>query len=87
MGFRALVASGKAQTEDKTPIHVADLEEMTEQLVKRLAVNAGPHDDETRDVPSRAAATELALPNVEPDATLGESPPAEPTVNNQRNAM
>jgi hypothetical protein len=84
VGFRALVASGKTQIEDKTPIHVADLQEMTEQLAKRLAVNAGPHDDETRDVPSRAAATELALPNVEPDATSGESPPAEPTVEKRK---
>ena len=36
IGFRALVTAGREQIEDKTPIHIADIKSMTEQLEHRL---------------------------------------------------
>ena len=36
VGYRALVTAGKTCMEEKTPIHVADLEEMTAEFAKRL---------------------------------------------------
>ena len=44
MGFRELVTAGKLQIEDKTPIHIADLQSMTEDFARRLRKKR-PDDD------------------------------------------
>jgi hypothetical protein len=36
VGFRALVLSGRQQIEEKTPIHIADIKDMTEVMAKGL---------------------------------------------------
>ena len=36
VGFRALITAGRQQIEDKTPVHVADLQSMTEEFSRRL---------------------------------------------------
>lgn len=45
VGFRALVTGGRQQIEDKTPIHIADVQLMTEELARRVAAKRpAPHD-------------------------------------------
>ena len=41
VGYRALVVAGKTCLEEKTPIHVADLEEMSATFAKRLEATMG----------------------------------------------
>ena len=36
VSFRALITAGKQQVEDKTPIHIADVQTMTEEFLQRL---------------------------------------------------
>jgi len=45
VGYRALINSGREQIEDKTPIHVSDLKEMTEDLARRMSKGTVDHDD------------------------------------------
>ena len=39
VGFGALITAGKQQVEDKTPIHIADIQTMTEEFLQRLRKN------------------------------------------------
>ena len=36
VGFRALITAGKQQVKDKTPVHIADVQSMTEEFLQRL---------------------------------------------------
>ena len=77
VGYRALVTSGRQQIEDKTPIHIADVQSLTEKLAKRQAERAGTHDGEARDASSKKTESKgKASPVVELDVTSRESPPA-----------
>ena len=40
----ALITAGRQQIEDKTPVHVADLQSMTEEFSRRLRVKPVSHD-------------------------------------------
>ena len=44
VGFRALITAGRQQMEDKTPVHVADLQSMTEEFSRRLRLKLVSHD-------------------------------------------
>jgi hypothetical protein len=44
IAFRSLVTAGREQIEDKTPIHVADVKLMTEQIERRLDKDYGLRD-------------------------------------------
>ena len=47
VGFRALVTAGRQQIEDKTPIHIADLQSMTENFARPLRMKRpDSHDDD-----------------------------------------
>jgi hypothetical protein len=81
VGYRALITSGKQQLEDRTPVHIADVKDMTELLAKNSAINVGNHDDESLGGPSHKEADRVGpLPISAPDAKLGvileESTPA-----------
>ncbi len=52
MGFRSLILSGNKQIEDKTPVYIDDVKELTELLASRQAVNSGNHDGDTQDASS-----------------------------------
>ena len=56
IGFRALVTAGREQIEDKTPIHIADIKSMTEQLEHRMDKdnqrNANDHGSRPLHVPA-----------------------------------
>ena len=70
MGFRALVTAGKQQVEDKTPIHIADLQSMTEDFARRLhKKRPGSHDDDAGGVASTVVG-EVTRP-AEPEASSG----------------
>ena len=70
VGFRALVTAGKQQIEDKTPIHIADLQSMTEDFARRLRKERpGSHDDDAGGVASTVA-REVTRP-AEPEASSG----------------
>ena len=47
VGFRALVTAGKQQVGDKTPIHIADIQSMTEEFLQRLRKKPSDHDGGT----------------------------------------
>ena len=51
VGFRALVTAGKQQIEDKTTIHIADVQEMTELFARQLAAKSGSQDAGPTDAP------------------------------------
>ena len=55
MVFCALVTAGRQQIENKTPIHIADLQSMTEDLPRRLRQRPGSHDDDAGGVASTVA--------------------------------
>ena len=40
VGFRSLITAGKVQVEDKTPIHIAYLQSLTEEFSRRLRKDA-----------------------------------------------
>ena len=47
VGFRALITAGKQQVEDKTPIHIADIQTMTAEFLQRLRKKASDNDGGT----------------------------------------
>ena len=48
VGFIALIiTAGKQQVEDKTPIHIADIQTMTEEFLQRLRKKPSDHDGGT----------------------------------------
>ena len=66
VGFRSLITAGKVQVEDKTPIHIADLQSMTEEFSRRLRKKSGAHDDGTSGGDSTVTAG-VTPPTVEPE--------------------
>ena len=48
VGYRSLIVNGSTMVEDKTPIHIADLQQLTEEFAKRLHYKAGPGDAQAR---------------------------------------
>ena len=48
VGFRSLIVNGRTTVEDKTPIHIADLQEMTEDFSRRLHKKSGPEESQAR---------------------------------------
>lgn len=44
VGYRSLITEGKMMIEDKTPIHIADVQAMTEELARRLHKKSDTHD-------------------------------------------
>ena len=77
VGFRALITAGKQQIEDKTPIHIADLQEMTEDFARQLATKGSNQDAGTTDAPVPVS-TEPP-PVDEPMEISGETVPMAPT--------
>jgi hypothetical protein len=78
VGFRALITSGNQQLEDRTPVHIADVKDMTELLAKSQAMNIGDHDDENLGASLKRSADRVRpLPIYAPGVTLGESTPAD----------
>ena len=85
VGFRSLITNGKTMIEDKVPIHIADVQLMTEELARRLHVKSGTGDDRTseaystvvKDVTPRTLGPELpskergSLPSVVPEPVPG----------------
>ena len=47
VGFRALITAGRQQVEDKTPLHIADVQNMTEEFLRRLRKKPVSHDGDT----------------------------------------
>jgi hypothetical protein len=86
VGFRSLILSGNKQIEDKTPIHIEDVKELTELLASRQAVNSGNHDGDTQDASSLTESSGVQpLPTIDPGVTSGEStPPVVVAENNKR---
>ena len=74
VGFRSLVTDGKVMIEDKTPIHIADVQLMTEELARRMHVKSGTDDDH----PSESAAKDVTQPRSQPESSLEERPALPP---------
>jgi hypothetical protein len=70
VGFRALVTEGKQMIEDKTPIHIADLQLMTEELSRRLHKKSSSHDGGTSGDDSKAV-EEVTHPPAKPESASG----------------
>ena len=95
VGFRSLITNGKTMIEDKVPIHIADVQLMTEELARRLHIKSGTGDDRTseaystvvKDVTPPTLGPELpskergSLPSVVPEPVPG--PPAREARANQ----
>ena len=67
--FCALVTAGRHQIEDKTPIHIADLQSMTEDIARRLRKKRpGSHDD---DAGVASTVARKVMRPAEPEASSG----------------
>ena len=44
VGFRALITAGRQRVENKTPVHIADVQSMTEEFLRRLRKKPVSHD-------------------------------------------
>ena len=73
VGFRSLITEGRTMIEDKTPVHIADLQSMTEELAQRLHKKSDSHDSERSGVGSKVA-REVTLPTAKPESPSKESP-------------
>ena len=87
VGFRVLVTAGKQQIEDKTPIHIAVLQSMTEDFARRLRKKRpGSHDDDVGGVASTVPREVMC--QAEPEASsgreIGPSDVSERTAEKQR---
>ena len=47
VGFRALITAGRQQVEYKTPVHIADVQSMTEEFLRQLRKKPVSHDGDT----------------------------------------
>jgi hypothetical protein len=73
VGYRSLITDGKTMIEDKTPIHIADLQSMTEELAQRLHKKSDPHDGEISVDDSQRAVKGVTHPRAEPESSSGQS--------------
>ena len=90
MSFRALVTAGKQQIEGKTPIHIADLQSMTDDFARRLRKERpGSHDDDAGGVASTDArkVTRPAEPEASSGREIGPSDVSERTAEKAENAV
>jgi hypothetical protein len=62
VGFRCLVTAGRPQTEDKTPIHIADLQSMTEGFSQQLRLKKSSSQDAETSGDDSMTAGEHSLP-------------------------
>ena len=68
VGYRALITAGRQQIEDKTPVHVFDLQSMTEEFSRPLQLQPVSHDgDEGGGVST--VGKEVTPPGPEPDTS------------------
>ena len=77
VGFRALVTGGKRQVEDKTPIHIADLQEMTESFAKRVAIDRRAEADDGQAQAVQSTVSVVVPPADEPDKPAEVEPPSD----------
>ena len=90
MGFRASFTAGKQQIEYKTPIHIADLQSLTEDFARRLRKKRpGSHDDDAGGVASTVAreVTRPAEPKASSGREIGPSDVSERTAEKAENAV
>ena len=80
VGFRVLITAGKQQIEDKTPIHIADIQTMTEEFLQRLQKKPCDHYGGTGgDALTAGMVVMLQRPEPEVSSEKGMSPSAEST--------
>ena len=73
VGYRALVTAGRIQSEDKTPIHIADVQAMTEEFSQQLRKKSGSHDDDASGVGSKVDRGVTPSTEPEPPSVEGKS--------------
>ena len=77
VGFRALITAGRQQVEYKTPVHIADVQSMTEEFLRRLRMKPVSHHGDTGGGESTVGQG-VTQPEPEAPSEKGRSPSAEP---------
>jgi hypothetical protein len=76
VGFRALITAGVQQIEDKTPIHVADVQELTEVTARQMAATSDGRDAGSTGAPEVPTdSPPVTEPLETPGVSTGSTPP------------
>ena len=70
VGYRSLITAGVQQIENKTPIHIADMQAMIEEFSRRQRKTTVRYDDDDSGGVSTVA-TDSTRSTAEPEASSG----------------